>query len=283
MMFHVTSTLLNTCIQRRVPLPGYMRELVEEAIRYIGKPGAGLLVQETMMNFASLRADIYNKSLKDPDAIIARALELDSTLLSIMTNSPQGWEYETVFTDIDSEFVFDGRYHVYYDCWMGYMWNALRSVRIMLNQIIRDTLLEGFSSKPPRFIDSEHTAQFQISTDNLYEFQADILASVPHHLGCIAKSKDGSGYLFSWKPRSDGDMPGVRMHGGSFLLWPLLLAGIMDIATEKVRNFVYHNLKFIGNTMGINEAHVLAKMLQMNSDPVEYLNDTTSTPQHDVK
>jgi hypothetical protein len=79
-----------------------------------------------------------------------------------MTNTPQGWEYETVFTDIDSEFIFDGRYHVYYDCWMGYMWNALRSVRILLNEIIRDTLLEGFSSKPPRFIDSDHTAQFQI-------------------------------------------------------------------------------------------------------------------------
>lgn len=61
------------------------------------------------------------------------------------------------------------------------------------------------------------------------------------------------------------------MHGGSFLLWPLWFAGIMDIATEKVRNFVCHNLKFIGNTMGFNQAHVLAKMLQMNSDPVEYL------------
>lgn len=71
MMIQVTSTLVNTCIQRRVPLPDYMRELMEEAIRYIGKPDPGLLVQETMMNFASLRADIYSKSLKDSEAIIA--------------------------------------------------------------------------------------------------------------------------------------------------------------------------------------------------------------------
>jgi hypothetical protein len=51
------------------------------------------------------------------------------------------------------------------------------------------------------------------------------------------------------------------MVGGSFLLWPLWLAGILDIATEEVRHFVKTNLDSIGTTMGIKQAHVLADIM----------------------
>jgi len=61
-------------------------------------------------------------------------------------------------------------------------------LRILLNVRIRDALLKGFSSKPPVFNQSEHAAQFQISTDLLYKLQADILASIPQHLGVVSRS-----------------------------------------------------------------------------------------------
>ena len=45
------------------------------------------------------------------------------------------------------------------------------------------------------------------------------------------------------------------------LLYPLWLAGLMDIATEEVVNFVINNLRYVAETAGINQASVLADIL----------------------
>lgn len=52
-----------------------------------------------------------------------------------------------------------------------------------MNRTICDVLLKGFLAKPPIFVALEHTAQFQISTDALFQLCADILASVPQYIG----------------------------------------------------------------------------------------------------
>jgi hypothetical protein len=65
----------------------------------------------------------------------------------------------------------------------------------------------------------------------------------------------------------------VRMSGGSFLLWPLWLAGAMDLATEEVRDFVTKNLRAIGDGMGIAQAHILADFMVARSDVEVWNND----------
>jgi hypothetical protein len=143
------------------------------------------------------------------------------------------------------------------------MWNSLRTTRILLNEMIRDTLLAGFSARPPVFNSTEYTAQFQISTDTIYEMQADILCTVPQHIGYFP---DG-GTTFKTLSEVDQSMlPTIKMAGGSFLLWPLWLAGILDISTEEVRRFVIRNLNSIGRTMGIKHAHVLADILETKAE-----------------
>jgi hypothetical protein len=143
---------------------------------------------------------------------------------------------------------------------MAQVWNALRMVRILLNEMIRDVLLEGFALKPPVFSGSEYTAQFQISTDTLYEMQADILCSVPHHMG-VFPERDTSQSLMQRAGGAYG-----RMSGGWFILWPLWLAGVMDIATEEVREYCLWGLRNVGNSMGIKQALVLAELLKAKQD-----------------
>ncbi len=58
----------------------------------------------------------------------------------------------------------------------------------------------------------------------------------------------------------------IRMSGGSFLIWPLWHAGIMDISTDEVQRFVVRNLRSIGDTMGIQQANVLADLVEGRSD-----------------
>jgi hypothetical protein len=279
MMIQVTSSLLISCIQRGVALPDFMQKLMTEARNVIGSPEPTFFSQEMMMLYASFHASILDGSYYDPQVIVAKALELDSMLQEFFVNVPVGWEYETVYTDVESSMIYNGLYHIYYDFCIAQTWNAMRILRILLNEQIRDALLKGFSSKPPLFNQPEHTAQFQISTDLLYQLQADILATVPQHLGFLSESnplprsnespKNNLSVSKSiWK--NFGDLPDVfqpmRMSGGYFLLWPLWLAGILDITTEPVRQFVIKNLQSIGRDMGIQQALLLVASIESRTE-----------------
>jgi len=258
LLVHVTAYLMIACLNRQVALPSHIIEYMTAAYEMARTPDPAFNVQFTMMKYSSLLADVVQERLTDHQTIIDKSLELDATLLDIVTNVPPGWEYVTIFTDEQSEYVWNGRYHVYQDYWMGQMWNSLRTARILLHEMIRNTLLDGFSHKPPIFSASEHSAQFQISTDTIYQMQADILCTVPQHIGYFPKGETG----FKTLAELDQSMlPMIKMSGGAFIMWPLWLAGILDIATEDVRQFVKRNLDSIGTTMGIRQAQVLADIM----------------------
>ncbi|KAH6711136.1 hypothetical protein DL95DRAFT_419426 [Leptodontidium sp. 2 PMI_412] len=272
MMITVTSSLLITCIYRGVPLPKHMQDYMEDALRLVENPDPSFRVQEMMMRFANLRSDILHKRLTDPRKILSRALELDGVLLNISSNPPPGWAYEVIYTDTYADIVYNGQYHLYYDYWMAQIWNALRILRIMLNETMRTVLLAGFSSKPPVFTETQHTAQFQVSTDVIYSLQADILYSVPQHLNIFPEPAGfrDHGIASVRLHKVMEEFAGVRMSGGSFLIWPLWFVGVVDVATDEMKGFVVRNLKNIAVTMGIQQAAVLARIVEEQSEIKEW-------------
>ena len=299
MFVQVTSGLLISCIQRRLPLPAHIIELRAEAAKYINTDETAWHVLDSMIAFADFRSKTRTGEINDPQVILSKALEIDGTLLELFSDVPLGWEYETVYTDADPDVVFNKSYHVYYDYWIAQLWNAMRTIRILLNEQIREILLRGFSSKPPLFLGPEYTAQLQISTDVLYELAADILASVPQHLGYVSKrtpqtstsnsatpaSSHQTNLRFLWSAfaefepalpefshplpwhRHDGTAkPMIRASGGYFLLWPLFLVGCMDITTDPIRRWVIKNLECVGRSMGIRQALVLATVVDRREE-----------------
>jgi hypothetical protein len=295
MFNQVTSSLLISCIQRGLALPAHIIELRAEGAKYLNtaEPAAepAWLVMESMIAFADFRSKTRAGAITDPQAILSKALELDGTLLELFSNLPLNWEYDTVFTDADPDVVFNGRYHVYYDYWVAQLWNAMRTIRIFLNEQIRNVLLQGLSSKPPLFLGPEYTAQLQISTDVLFELAADILASVPQHLGYVSQHthtptfnaatlasnyQANSRFLWTnfdefspalpWMRHDATAKPMIRASGGYFLLWPLFLVGCMDITTDPVRQWVTKNLEYIGRSMGIQQALILATVVERQEE-----------------
>lgn len=258
LLIYVSAYLMIACMNQGVPLPSHIVEYMTAAQELVGTPDPAFIVQDTMMHYTSLLAEVMQHKLEDRDVIIARSLALDAKLLEIATSVPPGWEYITVFTEEKSDHIFNGRYHVYQDYWMSQMWNSLRTLRIMIHEMIRNTLLDGFSASPPFFSAAEHSAQFQISTDTMYEMQADILYSVPQHIGYFP---EGGTHFKTLAEIDQSMLPLIKMSGGAFLMWPLWLAGILDIATEEVRDFVKKNLDFVATTMGINQARILADIM----------------------
>ena len=223
---------------------------------------------------AQFRARLYDKTISDPEVILNKAIELDGVFVELFTTRlPPQWEYVTMYTDQNSDLIWNGRYHIYYDYWISQVWNGMRTARIMLNLTIRDTLLEGFSCKPPRFTGLEHSAQFQLSTDTLFEMQADILYTVPQHLGYLptitsnqySSNAAESSIRLPWTQFSDENKDGfpiLRMSGPYLLLWPLWFTGILNIATDELKQYVIRNLRTMGETMGIQQANVLAHVIE---------------------
>ncbi len=94
----------------------------------------------------------------------------------------------------------------------------------------------------------------------MYEMQADILCTVPQHIGYFPEGKTTFQTISEIVDKSM--LPKIKMSAGQFLVWPLWIAGMLDIATDEVREFVIRNLNSVGRTMGIKHAHGLADVLQ---------------------
>lgn len=280
MFIQVASSLMIVCIHQRTPLPEYILEWTAEAKSYLTNPEPAILVQETMMRFTGWRASVADGTNSDPHEILKGALELDNDFVHLFSTClPLEWAYETIYTDAKSDVIWNGRYHVYYDYWISQMWNAMRTIRILLNEDVRTLLMKGFAAKPPVFTKPEHYAQLQTSTNILFEMQEDILATTPQHLGYVKPNEARRANLqlgsvekvstaFPWNNFRDftghGE-PVVRMTGPYFLLWPLFLAGVVDVATPDVKKFVVKNLRAIGESMGIKQAMVLANAVETSS------------------
>jgi hypothetical protein len=257
MLVSVTSNLLIRCVYGKMRLPAHLREYMDLARKHASHMSTGLNVQGVMVLLADLRADIEEGILKSQVDIVLRARELDNTLLQLAESAPTDWAYDEILTDADSDIIYNGKYHVYYNLWMGYMWNALRTQRILIHQIIRDALSAGVTSFPPVFTNEYYITQYNLVSKTLLSVQEDILSSVPQHIGVgepprsIANAKES--YM-------------VPISGGMFLMWPLWLAGIPDGTALPIRNFVSRTLHSIGDNQGIQQAHVFAGIIERSGN-----------------
>ena len=62
------------------------------------------------------------------------------------------------------------------------------------------------------------------------------------------------------------EVPDIRASGGFNLMWPLWLAGAMDLVTDEAQRYAAKSLRRIGQEMGIRQAHMLATMVENKSD-----------------
>lgn len=282
MLLQVTSNLLISCIQKAEPVPDHIAELIYSAIETIRAKDlvnniqsneSAFLVLDCMMRFAKLRSDVVHCREKDPLVIYAVCIELDAILENLANHPPDHWRIRTVFTDAESDFIYNGRYHINTDHIVSQSWNALRIIRFMLNEIIRDLLTPGTTPSVP-----VHTAltgpvfndQRLKSVSVMYAAQEEILYSVPQHTDAISENSDGAARVNSpvrtvwsdFRARPFEERPLAKISGALFLIWPLWFVGINDTASDEIRRFVVRNLRMVGDRMGIKQAYLLASAVE---------------------
>lgn len=222
MLLQAISNILINCVYRGIKLPEHLRGYLDETYKQSTEVRPEYILLDVMVRFADLRAGIEDGAAKGPANILPVALEMDGILLNICANVPPGWEYTTVFTDAKTDVIFDGQYHVYCDYQVSLMWNWLRILRIMLNGLVREVLLQGFAATPPLFTHAKYTAQFQLATETAFTLQSDILASVPQHIG---RGNPPRSMATDVSSKATEDLSPITMSSASFLIWPLWFAG----------------------------------------------------------
>ena len=251
MFYQVVSSLMITCLQRSIAMPQHIRDLRKAATRLIDPPTAIWRLSSAIIDFTVFRADVRECRLVGPRTIIERALEIDRCFIEISADPPPEWQYDIEHTDDDPQSVWNKTFHVYRQAWISPIWNGMRTCRIMLHETIRDQLFASASAMNPVYTDAEADAQETVSVSVCMEMGRDIMRSVP-------------------RPRSlaDQDEPHSVIAGThyAYLLWPLYLAGQMDVSSEKVKDWVVRRLQIMSDVEGIKQAGVIAGYLDRRDD-----------------
>ena len=255
--------ILTSCVQLNIPMPKQVEDMVRKVPHHMPADDdfAHIAFHNllAMIEVNQFRAAIHKGRLTNYHDILSQALELDTRLHSIADDPPPEFRYHVLRTAPNSEVAFRDTYYVYSDLLTANLWNSVRVFRVLVHEQIRNTMLQGFATKPPTFTLPEHTMQYQRSTDICYELGAEILFSVPQHLYDL-KMPDirASG--------ADFKMTDVRASGGYNLMWPLWLAGVMDVGTEDMRLYAIKSMRRIGQEMGIRQAFMLAEVIENKAE-----------------
>lgn len=246
MFLQVTGNLMLSCIQRCTPMPEYIVELRKEAGRYMDSDNPAWRLSGIVIDFTIFRASVRECRILGPRAVINAALEIDSQFISVISQLPVDWGYNTLYTDEYPELIWNKTYHVYKEQWMAHVWNAMRTCRILLHEMIKDQLLAASMTITPIFTDEESDMRLQNSINVMLDMRTDILASIPHHTPSVLNGT-----------------PSALLEGSRsyFVLWPLFLAGSMDFSTIEIRHWTAARLRDIGETTGLRQAIVLADIL----------------------
>ncbi|KFY11326.1 hypothetical protein V492_04525 [Pseudogymnoascus sp. VKM F-4246] len=282
MLLQVTSNLLISCVQKAEPIPDHMAKLIYSAIDTIRTKDlvdniqsneSAFLVLDCMMRFAQLRSDVVHCRETDPVVIYTRSIELDAILEDLTNNPPEHWRIKTVFTDAASDFIYNGRYHINTDYIVSQAWNALRIIRFMLNEIIRDLLTAGATQSVnvhTALTGPEFDSQRLKSIVAMYDAQEQILYSVPQHTDAIPGHGDSAirtdltmrTVWSDFRDYPDHERPLAKISGALFLIWPLWFVGINDTASDDIKRFVVRNLRMVGDRMGLRQAYLLAEAVE---------------------
>ncbi|KAL8791176.1 MAG: hypothetical protein Q9195_006015 [Heterodermia aff. obscurata] len=286
----ITAMLATSCLQQDIALPEHIFELRLELDKHVNIKDITWENHRVLILFTNLHAKVKRGKLTDLQEIFNQCLELDSKLVQVFSDTTDDWKFSTIYTDEEPDLVYNGRFHVYQHAISAQMWNGMRAIRIMLNEMIRNVLLKGFSSKPPLFVHKAHTEQLQKSTDVLYEISADIISSVPQYLGYIPTENlvspnksfgsretilmRNSGQMWSGFVNMNQELPDLKTSSvpllrtaGYQLPWALFLVGVTDIVTEPVLRWVIKILKEFTRILGIQQATVLAEKLELTRLP----------------
>ena len=248
------------CLQQHTRVPLQLRSLMTHE-KSFGKQSQ---VQISMSAFANdligFRAALADGDLGDPGGIIRQAQALDEHWKRRITDDlRRGNSYDVVEIDTDDPVIFEQTYHVYADHRWSQMWNSLRMMSLILNEVTYRAalgMMEENAANAEATTDLDLTQVMLEAATVVREAAAQICHSVPQYLQRQDSSAAGT------------TTPG-QIASGYFFLWPLFIAGRSALVSPAVRQYAIHRLKDIASTCRILQAEKAAEALEDRVDDEE--------------
>jgi hypothetical protein len=138
----------------------------------------------TVIRLNDFYAALKDGTITDSSEIIRVALTMNAESMALFMNVPAEWNYTTVkvpmvYGKSVSELVWGDTYHIYYNFTSSSMWNNYRSCRILLHELIIDTV----NTMDSLATDGTSLPQWEILTEQTRQIARqlveDICASAP--------------------------------------------------------------------------------------------------------
>ncbi|KAF9894970.1 hypothetical protein FE257_004594 [Aspergillus nanangensis] len=250
MFSQVRADLVYACLHSTIPFPEDMLELQDEAAKYTDPSSPTWLLGVLSTRVANLLVTIRKK---DPDAGIpwSEFLEETITLERGLRDVCEGLAIEEPYattqdSGADPDKIYNGRIDRYKDAWAIRVWNNLRSLRMVVCEILcyllNGALAKDLAPDARRFIE----VKLQETLQTLSELGDDIIATVPQAMEFVSSVSEPH-------PSIDLSFNG-SVSGGYMLTWCLYMVGKCVVTKNQARKWIIRRLQDIGSNMGISIA-----------------------------
>ncbi|GAB7339503.1 hypothetical protein MBLNU457_6122t1 [Dothideomycetes sp. NU457] len=268
-----------SCLLQGVALPPIILDQQRFFAQYVRTEDPVWRYQTYIVQLVNFRAAVKQGTIHEPTHVLAECNRLDALFASLYPDRFQpGHSYDIVEVNDSNESVYSGKHHIYENEMAHLNWNGIRSMRILINEMILEYLPKDSATTP-----QNQAAQIK---QLLQELQDGILSSVPQSLGRTGPTKQGLKdsqadkmndnqlrMTFPWlnfdnnnfnltMPRESSPLPWVRLWGGYTIMWPLYTAGSMLGASEASTKYAITALRLYEKQTGAQQAAYFANALE---------------------
>lgn len=238
----LSTNLKISCMFSGSPLPPDLIQLRSD-IEPLMKGDPKWQVSGLVVKYGQLRSALQEGSLSSSD-IVTRATNIDYELLLLTKMMPASWLYRTKNLPEASDRTLEQHYTIHPNTAVNQTWNLIRTLRIFLNDTIREHLLAETASLDKLF----SSTSSDVSTKTINSLAKEICASVPQY----TTLRPSNQAMFTIET--------LRCHT---VIFPLYIAGLYGSSTSE---WVIKQLKYISDEVGVRVARDAADMLEKRQD-----------------
>lgn len=257
---HIITNINVICLLRNLATPPFIYALQAKVFEYLFEPeNPAVRYQRINLLCADFRHAVTSCRITSSEEIISRAAELDAQLIDAFTNLPSSWQPEIIthfLPQHSAEAGLPGFELRYADQATNYIWTSYRSSRVMLNEVVLQSIKNDTEA---------HESVRAHAETVMRQCQTEILAAMSQYVSKKNVHMPWEGYKrpdrFFVPEAASSDLPIMRALSGYGVLWPLFVAGTSSTSTPEIKDYVAEVFSYFGEQMKIEQALVLRKMI----------------------
>lgn len=183
MFLLLTHSVLLSCMQTGLPMPKPILQLREDLEKLDILNKATLRIVGHLSKTIQLRYDIKTGVLSKQDHLLTKLFDIETEFLSIVSALPSPIRYRIVQLEQPHVAAFGHTCHVYPGLTHVTTWNAIRTMRILVQESIIEQLCDGVDD--PLTLDDTSKRRLQHAIHIQQKLSLAIVASVPQHFGVV--------------------------------------------------------------------------------------------------